>query len=474
MENMSNNAKALKSGIWYTISSFLVRSIGFITTPIFTRLLTKAEFGEFNNYTSWLSIITIFVSLDLESTLISARFDFKEKLDEYILSVLSLSTLSACIWLLIANIFIKPISDFLSLEQPYINAMLIYLLFLPAVHLFQSRERYRYEYKKTVATSLLLSVGTAVLSVILVLNMGNRLTGRILGSVIPTVVLGAVLYGFFIKKGKTIQISYWKYALPICLPYVPHLLSMTFLNSTDRVMIKRFCGSEDTALYSLAYSCGAIVTILLTSVNKAYGPWLGEKIMENKLEEIRKFSKIYIGGFVVMAIGIMLISPEILMILGGKKYQEAIYVMAPVSMGCVCQFLYTMFVNIEQLKKKTVGMAIASALAAGVNLLLNWIFIPRVGYLAAAYTTLVGYMVLLVIHMYLVYRLNLKEAYSYRFVALTVMVGLILMVLITWSFGNNIIRYSAIVVYIAVFAIFAYKYKSRFLAFFKKSKTNEG
>lgn len=465
---MNNNVKALKSGIWYTISNFLVRSIGFITTPIFTRLLTKAEFGAFNNYTSWLSIITVFVTLDLESTLISARFDFKERIDEYIFSVLSLSTLSACVWIVIANVFSGPISSFLSLDQPYINAMLIYLLFLPAVHLFQSRERYRYEYKKTVATSLLLSVGTAVVSVVLVLNMENRLTGRILGSVIPTVVLGTVLYLFFIKKGKRIRVSYWKYALPICLPYVPHLLSMTFLNSTDRVMITRFCGNEDTALYSLAYSCGAIVTILLTSVNKAYGPWLGEKVTENKLEEVRKFSKIYISGFVFMAIGIMLISPELLLILGGEKYQEAIYVMTPVSMGCVCQFLYTMFVNIEQLKKKTVGMAIASAIAACVNLLLNWIFIPKVGYLAAAYTTLVGYMVLLGIHMYLVYRLKMQDAYSYKFVLLTVVVGLILMVLITLSFRNRIVRYMGIAIYITVFVMFICKYKEKIFAVLKR------
>lgn len=471
---MNNNAKALKSGVWYTISSFLIRSIGFITTPIFTRLLSKAEYGAYNNYTSWLQILTIFVTLDLESTLISARFDYKDKVEEYILSILSLSTVSALAWLVVANIFAEPISEFLSLEREYINAMLIYLLFIPAIHLFQARERYRYEYKKTVASSMILSLGTAIISVILVIVMSNRLTGRILGSIIPTVLMGVAFYIYFIKKGKRINFNYWKYALPICLPYVPHLLSMTFLNSTDRVMITRFCGTEDTALYSLAYSCGAIVTILLTSVNKAYGPWLGEKVNENKLYEIRKFSRIYMSGFLFMAIGIMLISPEILLILGGRKYQESIYVMTPVSMGCVCQFLYTMFVNVEQLKKKTIGMAIASAIAAAINLLLNWIFIPKFGYLAAAYTTLVGYIVLLAIHMYLVYRLKLSAAYSYKFVAMIVMIGLISMVLITLSYKNNVIRYLAIGLYFVILALLIMKYKNRLLSVLRRNNKSEG
>ena len=75
--------RAVKAGAWYTASSFLIRSIGLITTPVFTRLLTKAEFGLFNNFTSWLSIITIIVTLNLESTLISARYDYEDDFYEY-------------------------------------------------------------------------------------------------------------------------------------------------------------------------------------------------------------------------------------------------------------------------------------------------------------------------------------------------------------------------------------------------------
>lgn len=459
----NNNRKALKSGIWYTASNFLIRSIGFITTPIFTRILTKAEFGAFNNYSSWLSIITIFVTLNLESTLISARYDYKDRFDEYILSVLSLSSISAAIWFLSVNVFSDRISSFLGLDISYINAMLLYLVFLPAVNLFQARERYYFEYKKTVITSLILSIGTALISVLLVQSMDNRLTGRIIGSIIPTVVLGGVFYVFFINKGKRIKIEYWKYALPVCLPYIPHLLSMTLLNSTDRVMIDKWCGSEATALYSLAYNCGAIITLLLTSMNSAFAPWLGEKIAENRTDEIRKFTKIYISAFGFLAIGIMLVSPEVLWVLGGESYMEAIYVMTPVSMGCICQFLYTLFVNVEQFKKKTLGMAFASAIAAIVNLALNYIFIPKIGYLAAAYTTLVGYLCLLCIHMYFVYRLKLNNVYSYRFVWGAVFVGLCAMILITLTYSMTILRYIAIGVYcLLLFSLF-FKFKNQIL-----------
>ncbi|MGN0416179.1 MAG: lipopolysaccharide biosynthesis protein [Agathobacter sp.] len=453
------NNKALKSSIWYTISNFLVKSIGFITTPIFTRLLTKEEFGIFNSYSSWLAILTIFVTLNLEATLASARYDYEDKFDEYILSVLALSSISALVWIAIVNIFSEQFTRVFDLNRTYINAMMIYLLFLPAVNLFQSRERFSFEYKKNVAISLFLSVGTSILSVLLVLIMENRLEGRIFGSVVPTVLLGMGLYIFFAVKGKKIRISYWKYAIPICLPYIPHLLSMTFLNSSDRIMIKMYCGAEDTALYSLAYSCGIIITILLTSLNNAFSPWLGEKLNRCEYKIIKKISKVYVSVFLFLAVGIMLIAPEVLYILGGESYLDAKYVMTPVAMGCVCQFMYTLFVNVEQYKKKTGGMALASIAAALINLGLNYIFIPRMGYLAAAYTTLIGYICLLCMHMFLVYRLGLGMIYDYNFIFVILGIGLVLMGVITTLYGNFLLRYLAIVVYVVILVAFIFKNK---------------
>lgn len=73
--NPSNNEKALKSGVWYTVANFIMKGIGFITTPIFTRLLSHSEFGLYSNYASWLQTFTMFVTLNLASTFISARFD---------------------------------------------------------------------------------------------------------------------------------------------------------------------------------------------------------------------------------------------------------------------------------------------------------------------------------------------------------------------------------------------------------------
>lgn len=446
-EKKNSSQNAIKAGAWYTISNFLVRGMGFITTPIFTRLLTKNEFGAYNNYSSWLAILTVVVTLNLESTFISARYDYEKDFDSYIFSVLFLSMLSAVTWMLFMNVFSSFTESFLSMDRFYINCMMLYLLFMPAIHMFQARERYFFRYKTTVLTSLFVSVGSALLSVVLVLLMSNKYAGRIIGSIIPTIGLGFLITIYFFMKARKIKLEYWKYALPICLPFIPHLLSLSLLNSMDRTMITKICGNADAAMYGLAYTCGTLVTLLITSLNSAFAPWMGEKLKNEERSAIHAVSRKYIAVFVFLAIGIMLLAPEILMVLGGKTYIESKYVMPPVALGCICQFMYILYVNVEQFKKKTVGMALASVSAAALNYGLNLYFIPRYGYIAAAYTTLVGFLWLFMAHMLLVHWLGYSDVFDTRFILSVLGIAGIVTLGVNYLYMNTILRYAVIAAY---------------------------
>ena len=55
----------VKMALWFLVCSFLQRGIGLITTPIFTRIMTDAEFGRYSVYNSWYSIISVFATLSI-------------------------------------------------------------------------------------------------------------------------------------------------------------------------------------------------------------------------------------------------------------------------------------------------------------------------------------------------------------------------------------------------------------------------
>ncbi|MBO7426496.1 MAG: oligosaccharide flippase family protein [Clostridiales bacterium] len=472
---MSSNkieGKALKAGAWYTISNFLMRSIGIITTPIFGNLLTRGEFGAYNNFTTWLGILTICITLNLDSTFISARYDFEDTFDEYILSVLGLSTISSIVSIFVLNLIFPLVQPILHIDRFFLNCILVYLVFLPAVNMFQARERYYYKYKMSVVLSFIVSIGTALLSVLLVVNMDDRLTGRVIGSVIPTIIVGIVLYIVIMNLGgRSFKRKYWKYAIKVCLPFIPHLLSMSLLNSMDKSMITNICGEEANGLYSMAYTCGSLVSILIISLNSAFAPWLGQKLHEKNYADVRAFSKKYILIFVAIAILMMFFAPEILFIIGGgPKYLDSLYVMPPVACGCIFQFMYTMFVNVEQFSKKTVAMAIASASAALLNFVLNMIFIPQYGYIAAAYTTLAGFAWLLAAHMLIVRFYKMNEVYPYKLIALVAVVSISITIVINQLYDFPVLRCILGGIYSVCLLCVIIKYKDQLIQVLKRGK----
>ena len=59
------NKRALTSGFFYILAQLMVRGLTFVVTPIYTRMLTTAQYGEIRVFESWLLIAYPTMSLCL-------------------------------------------------------------------------------------------------------------------------------------------------------------------------------------------------------------------------------------------------------------------------------------------------------------------------------------------------------------------------------------------------------------------------
>lgn len=76
---------------------------------------------------------------------------------------------------------------------------------------------------------------------------------------------------------------------------------------------------------------------------------------------------------------LIMVAPEVVKILASKPYWEGIVIIPPVVLSNYIIFVYTMYVNVEHYYKKTVRISLYTAVAAVINLVLNYIFIPYFG-----------------------------------------------------------------------------------------------
>ena len=460
--------KALKSGVWYTISSISVKAILIITTPIFTRLMNTAEYGIAATFTTWFSLLNVICSLNLWYSIGRAKIDFPNKLEEFVGSLQLLAFIFTLIVGIIAFPFITSISELMGMSIPLVIALYFYLLFYPAIQLTQSKFKYLYNYKGNIAITVYTTISTILISLLLVILLTNqRALGKSLGAVISTILLASAIWIVSIKKKRIkINVEYWKYALKISVPLILNSISLNILAQVDRVFINQYCGAEYTGIYSLAYSYAVLINIVLNAVNEAWLPWFHDTFKDKLFDQIRKNVKPLVLFGCWFGLGCIAIAPEAIWILGGESYMEGIWVVPPVTLGIVCNYIFQHYEHIELHLKKTWYISLGTIIAAIINIVLNVIFIQLYGFVAAAYTTLFCYILLMFLHHFISASLLKVKIYDNIFMYLALVITAILSAIFMLLYQKLwIIRWILISI---ISIIFLWIFRKRILQIIKK------
>lgn len=410
IEKYNNLPIQIKASLWFLICSFLQKGISIITTPIFTRLLSTEEYGTYSIFSSWENIIIVFVSLHIAAGVYNqGLIKYEKDQESYSSSLLGLSIVLFGFWIIVYILFKDYINELLSLKTSYMVLMFIYMFTFTIFAFWSSKERVNYNYKRLVLITLVSSILNPLLGIIFIDFFEDSVFARILGTCVAWGISYLWMIIEIIKKGKRMYSKkYWIGALKFNIPLVPHYLSQTLLNSSDRIMIGRMVDDGAAGIYGLAYSISLIMTLFNTALSQTITPWMYRKIKENN---IKKISSISYSTMVMIAIlNIMLIAfaPEAVKIFAPSEYYEAIYVIPPVAMSVYFMYLYDLFAKFEFYYEKTKLIATSTVLGAVLNLALNYLFIGKYGYIAAGYTTLICYILYALFH-YIAMRKVCKE-----------------------------------------------------------------
>lgn len=391
---------AVKASLWFAICSILQKGISIITLPIFTRLMPTGEYGQYSIFQTWYNILILVVTLNVQSEIFNkGLIVHSEEKDKYTANQAGLLLVLTGIFLTIYLLFRNWINHILGLNTFLVLIMLAEILANAMVSLWSARKRFDYQYKKIVSLTLVTSILNPIVGVIAVLFSEDKAQARIVSNALVPIVVSLIILVGFRTKGKLFSNKqWWKIAVLTSLPLVPHYLSLILLNQSDKLMINHFCGNEAAAIYSVAHSAGLLMTIINTSINGSFVPWIYTKLKEKKVGGISDVT--FALSALVMVCNIVLIwfAPEAIAMLAAPQYSTAVYCLVPIATSVFFFFIYTLIVDVEIYYGKNHYVAIASVCAAALNLFLNYIFIPRFGFLAAGYTTLVSYVFTMLLH----------------------------------------------------------------------------
>lgn len=397
---MSREQNLAKNTIILSIGTFLPKLATFITLPILTGCLTKAEYGTYDLITILVSLILPAATLQIQTAafrfLIDVRRD-ESQIKVIVTNILAFIIPTSLLALLILYFFLPGNVGMRLLICGYFFAD---ILVNGARQVSRGIER-NMDYSISAIVSAL---GKMVFAVIFVWYFRNGLIGAVvslcLSSVVSLIVLliKAKLYRYI--DVSTVSLAEIKKLIAYSWPMVPNSMSMWVMGVSDRFIVSMFLGLAANGVYSVANKIPSLLTLAQSTFTMA---WQENASIASKDEDADAYySAMFKTTFNLMAgfLGLLIcVTPLLFMFLIRGDYSEA-YTQMPILFLAMffysqCSYLGGIYVA----HKATRSVGITTIVAAICNLVVNFATIHWIGLYAASGSTLVSYLILFIYRM---------------------------------------------------------------------------
>lgn len=452
---------AVKVGFWYVASTFLAKSLSFITTPLFSRMMSESAYGEFMNFASWFTTLFVITSFSMFNTLPRAYYDYTDEFDQYNSSV----TIASCgLAVIFYGLFLLSGEwgyKIVSIPVDYIHILFITLILQAGKQIYFARERTMYRYKSVLIISLINLIIPTIIAVIMVwlLPIEYRLDGRIYGTYIPIMLIDLVCTFILLRKGRLFKIEHLKYAFKLSLPLFIHFFTAYLLTSTNVIITKNVQGVYAAAVISIATSVLHILTMLFEALTGAVTTWIMDNLQQNNQKKLYHETMFYIVGLAVVAIGTILFAPEIVWILGGTKYISATPLIPFFVVAVLIQSVTSLFTVILTYEKKIVKIVFFTIVAAVVSIIGKIVLMPKYGLEVLPIINVVIFSVLFLFNYVLVRKTTHRAAINIQGTATVIILTGILAFFASMLYMHTLVRY--IVIGVLMFGVFIVIFKYR-------------
>lgn len=448
MDKYQDSKQTIRTAIMNTGANIVSLVVGMIMIPIIARVLSTTEMGIASTFLSTRNTFVILATLASYSYVHKAMLEFKNEKTSYIASIAVFCAVMLAVVFLICLPFKSQIMEWFSLDD-----FLFYWLFISSLSfaLFTLGNYYCiFHNKSLVVFFIVMSVGPVAQFLSLGLAFvwpDRKYVGRVIGlDFTYCVVAICVVVWLLITKGKKVRSKYVRQTLVFSVPIIPHLLSQMVLTQCDLIMISYFEGEDKSGIYSMGHTVGFLAFTVMSQIMAAWSPWVYRRLEEKDYETVYKNGKVMmlLGGY--MTIGLLTVATELIKIFLPVDYLPCIYIVPPLVLAMFFQFIYLFFYDVEYYNKKSKNIAIASVIASILNVILNWLLIPRIGYMAACYTTVASYLVLLLLNYMFCLKLDVRKIYNLKVaLGLTTFV-IVYMFFIFITVNYILVRYIALVI----------------------------
>ncbi len=463
MDNINTEKRNMISdtGI-YLIAKLLEGIIGIITISSYTYYFSTLAYGQYIKLNTTIQIVSAFSTMWLSQSMYRFYKKYKDENKQE-----DFYTTSFVIWFVIN--FAISISCLVSIFYLY---SIGFYDFSPLILVMATLSFVFYNTQTILTTTLASSrntkfnlflscfsaIGKLLAIILLVKNFGNNVILIFISNslidmtvcILAVIRLKIVSFIKLKKFSKEIFQDFFAYGTP----FIGSLLTTTLINNSDRYIIDK----EYIAIYVTNYSVvSTLFTMINTGVSRGSVPTIYNIYSRGETEEaynlVGKMVKYYLIIIVPLIFGILVVSKQVSALLFEAEYVEAHSVMFFVGMALMFSFLTECSNKAFELSKNTKKIFTYSLIGGLTNFILNLIFVPKYGYMVAAYTTLFGYLIYFILSKRAsikTIKWNLGYKFYVKLIGASALMCLLVQIL-KINFGTSLIN---MIIYIIIAVVF--------------------
>lgn len=239
---------------------------------------------------------------------------------------------------------------------------------------------------------------------IYVLLAGYGILELVIAMLVARLGIGLAMVGFILPEigFRTPRFSKMKEFLRFSLPIVPVNMCAWVTSASDRLLISFFMGALFVGYYTPGYGLGGIIAMFIVPVTMVLPPYIFKLYEQGDETQVKRYLSYCLKYYLMLAIpaafGVCVLSKTLLLSLSNPEiaihgYFITFFTVLVTMLNAISNLITLIIMSV----KKTRVVGISSVTAAAVNFGLNLIFIPWLGILGAAITTLIAQIVNLVI-----------------------------------------------------------------------------
>ena len=382
-----------KNATIYLIASFFSFGISILTLPLFTRLLSPADFGKTLIFLIFGKLIVGFVNFNLHYSTYRYFFEYKNNISAF-KSLNSTNLLFLLMCFIVSLIGVAFFSKYI-ISHFYKNQFTDSFLILS---LLSGIFDYFFIYFTTILTAqqksiiftfvtILSSILNVVFSIYFIISL-HSYVGRIYGIVISQIVMIFIVI-YFCRKTLTFNFNYFflKKSLKLTSPMIPHMALGISQNYLDKSLLSYSKGAASLGLYSLGLNFSNILKVIMDAIEKAWSPFFYKNAIENTSISKSLIAKAFMNLaylYMTIGIGVIYFSEEAIKLLTTKEYYSAIYVVPLYTY----YYLFAIFGYVANsqlaLTEKIKYILPGSIAGTMVNIIFNVLLISKFGAIGAA------------------------------------------------------------------------------------------